>query len=444
MPSTQHSTHSTDAERTVLGCLLLDGETIHTVVGKLQPDDFFDPIHKSIFAAICEIYADAQPIDFVTVSNKLESDPKIKSIGGSAFIAELSVDVPTSSHIGNYATIVKDHSIKRQIKRLGQEVAVLAESSESSTNDLIETVEQKLLNLGYAAVQEKPQPLRAMDQERYDHYLAVYESDNPAALHGIQTGFTELDEKIVGLRAGDVMVLAGRPSMGKTAIALQIARNVAAEQQKKVTVLSLEMNKEQLFDRLFAAFHEVDEHRLSKGELNEKQMESMGSTFDRIAQLELYIDDDTDKSMTNLRSKARRHAMEHGIDLLIIDYMQLIQVPANVAKQNRTEQLRYVSESIKSLAREINAPVLALSQLNRDADKRTDKRPQLSDLRESGAIEQDADYALMLYRDSYYDEDCEHPEITDLYLRKNRPHGETGHIEIRFDKSKHQFFDAEK
>ncbi|MDB4614161.1 replicative DNA helicase [bacterium] len=440
MPSTtQLEPHSTDAERSVLGCLLLDSDAIHKVIAKLQPSDFFDPIYRAVYTAVCELCADAQAIDVVTVADKLRSDPRLQQLGGMAFLAELPVEVPTSMHVEQYAEILTNQSTRRQLLKLGKNVAALAEDDTRSTTDLIESVEQQLLQLQYTATQDKPQSLGDMCLDRYEHYTTVHEAEDPSEYYGIQTGFTELDKMVVGLQPGDVMVVGGRPSMGKTAIALEMARHMASEQNKKVTIFSLEMNKEQLFDRLFAAFHQVEEHKLSRGDLRDEQLESMGTTFDALGSIPLYLDDDADKTITNLRSKARRHKMEHGIDVLIIDYLQLIQVPTHLVSANRTEHLRYISENIKALAREIDAPIIALSQLNREADRRTDKRPQLSDLRESGAIEQDADYALLLYRDSYYDEDCDDPFITDLYLKKNRPHGETGHVELRFNKEQHRF-----
>ena len=438
MPTTHLAPHNTDAERSVLGCLLLDPDAIHKVVAKLQPDDFFDPVYRSIYTAICELYADAASIDFVTVADKLSRDTKLQQLGGSAFLAELPSDVPTSAHVEQYAEILTAKSTRRQMLTLSKDITALAADDDNSTNDLIETVEQRLLQLQYAAIRQKPVVLSDLQHERYEHYVAVHEADNPQAHYGIQTGFADLDRMIVGLRPGDLMVLGGRPSMGKTAIALEMARNVT-EQQKKVAIFSLEMNREQLFDRLFAAFHQVEEHKLSRGDLTAEQMQGIGATFDVIGKLQLFIDDDADKTITNLRSKARRQKMEHGLDLLIIDYLQLIQVPTHVSRDNRTEQLRYISENVKALAREIDAPIIALSQLSRETERRIDRRPQLSDLRESGAIEQDADYVAMLYREGYYNEDCDEPDITDLYLRKNRPHGETGQVELRFDKQRHRF-----
>lgn len=435
--------HNIDAEQTVLGSLLINPDAIHDVIAKLHPADFFDPLYRVIYAAISELYAENQPIDFLTVADKLKTNSVVEQHGGAAFIAKLATNVPTASHVEKYAEIIINQSTRRQLIGMGKGIAETAADQSKSSTDLIESVEQQLLQLQYSTVKQKPVALGDLCHDRYEHYVAVHEADDPSKLYGVQTGFADLDRMVVGLRPGDVMVLGGRPSMGKTAIALEMARHMASEQNKKVTILSLEMNKEQLFDRLFASLHQVQEHSLSRGDLTEQQMATMGETFDRLNSLPLFLDDDADKTIGNLRSKARRHKMEHGIDVLIIDYLQLVQVPAHLNKSNRTEQLRYISEGIKALAREIDAPIIALSQLNREAERRIDKKPQLSDLRESGAIEQDADFAVLLYREAYYDEDCDDPYVTDLFLKKNRPHGETGHVQVRFDKKKNRFQNIE-
>ncbi len=445
MPTLQSVSHSTNAEESVLGAILLDPDAVHSVITLLQPSDFFDPTHRAIYSGICDLYASGTDIDIVTLSTHLEQAPELIRVGGSSFLAELASNVPTSSNIHQYADIVKCRSTRRDLVRLGKNIVGMAEDGEKTNTELIETVEQSVLDMQYAAVQHKSVSIGEMRHERYEHYAMVHEADDPTAYYGIQTGFQGLDDLMVGLRPGDLCIVAGRPSMGKTAIALEIARCVAEQQSKNVAFYSLEMNKEQLFNRLFAAWHGVDEHKLSRGELSDAQMEGMGTTFDQIASIPLFVDDDPDKSIANLRSKARRQKMEQGIDLLIIDYMQLIEVPSHVSRNNnRTEELRYISGNVKALAREIEAPIIALSQLNREADKRVDKRPQLSDLRESGAIEQDADYAVMLYREAYYDEDSDRPYETDLYLRKNRPHGKTGVVELHFDIERGRFAESKR
>ena len=237
---------------------------------------------------------------------------------------------------------------------------------------------------------------------------------------------------------GDLIVLAARPSMGKTALALDIARNVGLDQGKAVGILSLEMEKEQIFDRIFGSVSNITPWRLSKGLLTEEQFDKMGPSFDRLSNQRIFVDDDPNRTLINIRSKARRLQMEHGLDLLIIDYLQLIQVTDRVVRDSRTREMSHISENIKQLARELQCPILALSQLSRECERRPNKRPQLSDLRDSGSIEQDADRVLMLYRDVYYNEDTEDPDLAELSVLKNR-HGPTGHIELRFEKEKMSF-----
>ena len=319
----QAKLHSGDAEQTVIGCLLLDPDAIHNIVTKLQPTDFFDPIYRDIYAAICELYNNGTPIDFVTVANHLEGHDEIKKLGGSAFLAETTENVPTASHIESYANIILAKSKRRQLMSLGQNMLTLASDEEKTPDDLIAEAEQQLLKLSYANTSQKPIAFRDVQDARYDHYALVYEAADPTEHYGLQTGYVELDRRIVGLQPGHLMVIAGRPSMGKTALALDMARQLV-EDQKHVTIFSLEMTKEQLCDRLIAAAHQVDEHQLSRGELSEQEMDSLGNTLDEIRNLPLFIDDDPDRNLANLRSKARRHKIEHGMDLLIIDYMQLI------------------------------------------------------------------------------------------------------------------------
>lgn len=443
MPTTQIEPQNIDAERSVLGAILLDPDTIHSVITVLQPNDFTDPVYRAIFTGVCTLCEAGTAIDFVTLSEQLQNDKALNQVGGSSFLATLATEVPTSSNIEQYADIVKSRSTRRELLRLGKNITGMVADEGMTNTELIETVEQAVLDMQYASVQHKPVAIGDLRMERFEHYATVHEADDPSLHYGIQTGFNGLDDLLVGLSPGDLCIVAGRPSMGKTAIALEIARHVAEQQAKNVAFFSLEMNKEQLFNRLFAAWHGVDEHKLSRGDLSDAQMERMGTTFDQLASIPLFIDDDPDKSIANLRSKARRQQLEQGIDLLIIDYLQLIEVPSHITRNNnRTEELRYVSGKVKALAREIGAPIIALSQLNREADKRVDKRPLLSDLRESGAIEQDADFAVMLYREAYYDEDTDRPYVTDLYLRKNRPHGKTGMVELHFDVERGRFAES--
>ena len=430
--------HSTEAERTVVGALLYDPEAIYKIDGRLRPVDFYDPVCRDIYRAVQQLSEKGTVIDFVTVTNKLRENDAIQQIGGSAFLAELIADVPTASHIAQYAEIVVEKSRRRQLGYIGRKIADLAQEDTKPADELTEMAEQEFLKLSRQASQEEPSLLADMRAERYDHYVTLCEADSATEHNGVRTGYAELDDLLTGLAPGQLIVLAGRPGMGKTSLALDIARNVAVEQGKVVSVFSLEMSNEELFDRLFAKSLGVESWKLSKGLLSDEQFAQMGPVLDRFKDYPLYIDDDPNSALVNLRSKARRQQMRHGLDLLIIDYLQLIEVTDRSAGENQTQRITHISKSLKRLARELHIPVIALSQLSRECDRRPDKRPQLSDLRDSGSIEQDGDRILMLYRESEYDEDCDNPDCTDVYIRKNR-HGPTGHVELRFDKGKMSF-----
>lgn len=424
--------HSSEAERTTIGALLLDPDRIIDVAPILTSSDFYDPVYASIYEAIERLYDERTPIDFVTVSDALKDNQKLQQIGGSAFLAEMTAEVPTSSHAERYAEIIREKSLRRKLAKAGTSIADLAAIDGKNAAELLEHAEQQVLSLSRVTSQSKPRSLIEIAPERYDHYTTLHEADDPAAHFGITTGFTKLDNLLTGLQPGHLMILAGRPSMGKTALALNIARNVASNKNKSVTIFSLEMTTAEVSDRLFAGMIGVDAWRLRRGDLSDDHYRNIGTQFDQLANQRIYIDDDSDTSLTNLRSKARRQQIEQGIDLLIIDYLQLIQVADRSANENQTTRITHISNSLKQLARELDCPIIVLSQLSRACEQRNDKHPILSDLRDSGSIEQDADSVLMIYRESYYNDLCDNPDMTDLYLRKNR-HGPTGHVELRFD-----------
>jgi len=430
--------HNLDAERTTLGALLLDGDAMTDVAPLLRDDDFYDPIHAAIYAAMHQLYEDRSPIDYMTVSAALHGNQKIQNIGGPAFLAELANAVPTSSHVKHYAEIVREQSLRRQLVKYGASVTRLADVDGKSSAELLEAAEQQLLKLSRQSTDSKPAELNEIAADRYEHYTALCEAEDPAAHYGITTGFAKLDHLLTGLPPGHLMVLAGRPSMGKTALALNLAEHVALSQEKTALFFSLEMTKEQLFDRIFAGVLGVEASRLRNGSLTEEEFQRMGPAIDAIKPDRLFIDDDTDTTLANLRSKTRRHQMEHGLDLLVVDYLQLIEVTDRAASENQTQRITYISKNLKNLARELQCPIIALSQLSRSCEQRTPPVPVPADLRDSGAIEQDADTILMLYREGYYNEECQDPDLTDVYVRKNR-HGPTGRVELRFDKSNMQF-----
>jgi len=435
--------HSTPAERTLLGALILDADTMIDVRPILKPEDFYDPVHRAIFAAIVFLYDDRKPIDFVTVSDALRNEESVKRIGGPAFLATLTSEITTTSHAATYAEIVREKSLKRQLAALGRSLSLVANEDDVSSSQLLENAEQQFLKLSQTSVDRQPVTLADMRGERFERYAELYEAEDPSAYYGTRSGYPALDNLLTAMAPGHLIVLAGRPSMGKTALALDIARNVGLDQGKTVAIFSLEMTKEEIFDRIFGSLTGIQPWKLTKGLLTEAQFMQMGTSLDRLDGHSIFVDDDPNRTLINIRSKARRLRMQHKLDLVVIDYLQLIQVTDRAANENQTQKMSQISQSIKQLARELECPVLALSQLNRECERRPDKRPQLSDLRDSGSIEQDADRVLMLYRDSYYNEDVENPDVTDLYVRKNR-HGPVGSVELRFDIKTMSFASVEK
>ena len=435
--------HSLDAERTTLGALLLDPEKMIDIAPMLRPEDFFDPVYGAIYRAIHKLYEERKPIDFVTVSEALKENTKVQALGGSAFVADLPASVPTASHAMRYAEIVKEKSMRRELAKIGSGLMDLAAGSDQNSTELVDAAEQQLLKLSQQANQSDAKPLSDLCNQRFDCYSEAFESDDPSAFSGIPTGFPTLDEMLGGLEGGDMVVLAARPSMGKTALALNVARNVVSQEGRVVGVFSLEMSKEQIVDRLVAGELGVDTHSLKRGMISEDQFDRLGGVMDGLTNLPIFIDDDPDVSLASLRSRARRLQVRTGLDLLIIDYLQLIEVTDKRAGENQTQRVSYISKNLKHLARELSCPVVVLSQLNRECEKRNPPIPVLADLRDSGSIEQDADIVLMLYREGYYNEDCERPTVTDVFVRKQRQ-GPTGRIELDYDATRMQFSPVER
>lgn len=432
--------HSVDAERNTIGALLIDPDRIVDVIATIQTADFYDPAYRAVYAAIRRLYDDRKPIDFVTVADALRADTYIQSLGGAAFLAQLAQSVPTASHAAEYATIIKDRALIRQLLDVGETIAELVRSEQLSADEVLERTEQKLLAITRHTQETKPQHVADIGAESYDRYVRLQEADDKNALFGLTTGFRDIDQMLSGLAPGCFVTIAARPSMGKSSFALDIARHAAAMQGKKVAVFSLEMTKQELMDRMIAGALGVDALRLKRGELSNEDFNRMGTLFDQLKNHALYIDDDPDTTITNLRSKARRHQMEHGLDLLVIDYLQLIEVTDRASGENRTQQVSHISRSLKNLARELGCPVIALSQLSRSTEQRSPPIPILSDLRDSGGIEQDSDIVLMLYREEMYNEDCDNSGETDVYVRKNR-NGPTGRVSLFFEKSRMSFRD---
>jgi replicative DNA helicase len=434
---------SIDAERTLLGALLVDPEAIIKVSDLLRPEDFYDPVHRFIYQAIAELYQKHEPIDFVTVNAKLADNKKIQEIGGSAFLAKLASDVPTSSHVYQYGQIVKTKAVHRRIIEAGQRISGLGYEETRPIADLLDEVEKTVFSITNTFLKEKFVHIRDVLEARYEKFAEMHESKDDSSVKGVPTGFNALDFKLSGLQPSDLIILAARPSMGKTSLALNIAMNAAVKSRKTVGVFSLEMSKEQLVDRLFASMLGVDSWKLQRGKLDDTDFQNMGPIMDELNKASIFIDDSVASSLPELRAKARRLQMEHGLDLLIIDYLQLMSTGNSSYAGNRVQEISEISRALKQIGRELHVPILALSQLSRAVESRPGNIPALSDLRDSGSIEQDADVVLMMYREDYYEEDSDRPGMTDIYIRKHR-NGPTGRVELHFKKEQMRFYDVDK
>lgn len=443
LPTLDTPPHSLEAERTVLGALLVDPEAVIRLSDFLQPEDFYDPKYRLVFQAIMDLYQNHELIDFVTIADRLQDQEQIEQIGGSAFLAELASEVPTASHVYQYGQIVKQKAVHRRIIEAGRKIIGHGYTLDVPVLELLDQVEREVFQVTNTFLKEKFVHIRDILSERYERFAEMHEAEDKDAIKGVSTGFYSLDMKLSGLQPSDLIIVAARPSMGKTSLALNIAQNAATRFGKSIGVFSLEMSKEQLVDRLFSSMLGVDSWKLQRGKLDDGDFQNMGSIMDELGKANIYIDDAVSSSMTELRTKARRLQMEHGLDLIIVDYIQLLSTGNVRYAGNRVQEISEISRSLKQIARELHVPILALSQLSRAVENRPGNIPTLSDLRDSGSIEQDADIVLMMYREDYYDEDSDRPGMTDIYIRKHR-NGPTGRVELLFKKEQMRFFDIDK
>lgn len=434
--------HSIEAEQTVLGALLLDPDAIVKVSDLLQPEDFYDPTYRFIYQAVFDLYQGHQPIDVITVSNKLSDNRKIQEVGGSALLAELASKVPTSAHVYKYAQIVKTKAVHRRIIQAGEKIKALGYEVEQDIPELLEQVEKTVFQISATFLKDKFVHIRDILNARYEKFAEMHVSDDSDQIKGVPSGFTALDAKLSGFQPSDLIIVAARPSMGKTSLALNFAQNAAIKHGKTIGVFSLEMSKEQLVDRLFASMLGVDSWKLQKGKLDDRDFQNMGPIMDELNKANIFIDDSMGSSIPELRAKARRLQMENGLDMIIIDFLQLMSTGNSGYVGNRVQEISEISRSLKMLGRELKIPVIALSQLSRAVESRPGNIPQLSDLRESGSIEQDADVVMMLYREDYYEEDSDRQGICDVYIRKHR-NGPTGRVELMFKREQMRFYDID-
>lgn len=430
--------HSLEAERSTLGALLIDKESIIKIADLLKADDFYHDTNALVYKAILALYEKRKPIDLVTVSNILEDSGELDKIGGSAYLAELTSAVPTATHIFQYAQIVKQKSTLRKLIKAGEEIKSHGFNEVEDIDSLLEKSEKAIFGVSQTFLSDKFVHIKDILGMTYEKISDLHDPEAKDKYAGMPTGFADLDNILSGLHAADLVIIAARPSMGKTALALNIAQNVA-QKGKAVGVISLEMSKEQLVERMFCSLLGVDSWKMRTGKLNDSDFARIGGIMDELNSMKIFIDDSIGNSIVELRAKARRLQMEHGLDVLFVDYLQLMTSgKGGFNFSNRVQEISEISRSLKALARELHIPIVALSQLSRAVEQRPTKIPQLSDLRESGAIEQDADVVMMMYREDYYEEDTDRAGITDVFIRKHR-NGPTGRIELAFKKEQLKF-----
>ncbi|OAI19045.1 replicative DNA helicase [Methylomonas koyamae] len=423
--------HSIQAEQSVLGGLLLDNQTWDSVADKVGENDFYRRDHRLIFRAIAELAERQDPFDVVTISEVLETTGELQDVGGLAYLSMLARDTPSAANIVAYANIVRDRSVLRQLIHVGTEISDSAFSTEGrETAELLENAERKVFEI--AEQRQKGQggfnSIKSLLAKAVDKIEMLYEQDGD--ITGASTGFTDLDEKTSGLQPSDLIIVAGRPSMGKTTIAMNMAENVALKSGMPVAVFSMEMPGEALAMRMMSSLGRIDQHKVRTGKLDDDDWPRLTSAINLLAETKMFIDDTPALTPTEVRSRARRLTREHGqLGLIVIDYLQLMQSPAS--GDNRVQQISDISRGLKALAKELNVPVIALSQLNRNLEQRPNKRPVMSDLRESGAIEQDADLIIFVYRDEVYHEDSPDKGIAEVIIGKQR-NGPLGTVRLTF------------
>ena len=416
-----------EAEQSVLGGILLDNQALNSVMEILRVEDFYSEAHRKIFAAILDISEKSRPSDLVTLNDYLRDKKQIDTVGGAAYLASLVDSVPSAANIVHYSKIVKEKAILRNLIGTATDILTKSYNAGSDVDGLLDEAEHAIFEISENKIKPSFSPLRDLIKDSFRTIERLYEKKE--LITGVPTGFEKLDEMTSGLQKSDLVIIAGRPSMGKTAFALNIAQRAAVDAGIPVAIFSLEMSKEQLAFRMLSSEAMVDSQRLRRGYPGETDWPKLTTAAGRLAEAPIYIDDTAAISVLEMKAKARRLKAESGLGLLIVDYLQLMR--AGGARDSREQEISEISRSLKALAKELNIPVVALSQLNRQVEQRTNRRPQMADLRESGAIEQDADVIMFLYRDEVYNRTEENTGLAEVNIGKQR-NGPTGTVKLVF------------
>lgn len=417
--------HSVESEQSILGSIILDTDAIITVAETILPNDFYKEAHKIIYESMLKLSGNNEPIDLITLIEELRKEGHLDSVGGISYLTSLSTIVPTTSNVRYYANIVKEKSVMRQLIKASNEIINLGYDGSTDVEEILDKAEKKIFDISQEKASDDFQPINMVLQDTYDMIENLY--SNKSDVTGITTGFTDLNKKINGLQRTDLILVAARPAMGKTAFSLNLVQNAALKGGASVAVFSLEMSKEQLVQRMLSAQSNVELSKIKTGTLGESDWPRIIDAMAVLSEANIFIDDTPGIKISEIRSKCRKLKIEKGLDFIMIDYLQLME--GDGKNENRQQEIAKISRSLKILAKELECPVVALSQLSRSPELRKDHRPILSDLRESGSIEQDADIVMFLYRDEYYHDDSEKKNIGEIIVAKNR-HGETGNVEL--------------
>ncbi len=423
-----------EAEASLLGAILIDTDAIVKIADRISIDDFYDARHARIYEALGALYEKRSAIDVLTLADQLKGNGFLDMVGGPSYLTELTNFVPTAAHVEQYADIVAQKALRRRLITASADMADLGRDESKALQELIEEAEARLFEVSQQHVKQSVVSLESVLAESFERLDDLHKDKNK--LRGIPSGYRDLDNILAGFQRSDLFILAARPSMGKTAFVLNLAHKVATMAKESVLIFSLEMSKEQLVDRLLAMESGVDAWALRTGKLTDDDFERLGEAMGTLSEAKIYIDDTPGITVSDLRTKARREAHSQKLGLVIVDYLQLMSGGGKYSSEgNRVQEISEISRGLKGIARELNVPVIALSQLSRSVESRSPKIPQLADLRESGSIEQDADVVAFLYREDYYEPESERKNLMDVLIKKHR-NGPTGAVELYFDRDK--------
>lgn len=436
---------NTDAEESLLGALLLDKEAIIKIADHLKADDFYKEIHGKIYQVMLDLSEKRAPIDIVSLSNALDEKGELEGIGGRSYLASLANNVPTAAHVTSYAEIVQRKSTLRKLIKAAADITELGYQESDEIEKVLDEAEQKLYGISQKHIKQNFVGIKDVLSDTFERIDELHKDGGK--LRGVPTGFTNLDNLLAGLQRSDLIILAARPSQGKTTLALDIARHIGVREKIPTGIFSLEMSREQLVDRLLCAEANVDLWKMRTGKLSDSgendDFSRIGDAMGVLSEAPVYIDDTPLLSIMEMRTKARRLQAEHKLGFIIVDYLQLMEGSRSRNNDNRVQEVSEISRGLKAISRELDIPVLALSQLSRAVESRTPAIPQLSDLRESGSIEQDADVVMFIYREELYKPETDRQNITDIYIKKHR-NGPTGKLELFFDQERVSFKNLEK